>query len=106
MAKKPYSSRLLPQGEHVLVRKPPLSSLIKIAGSKHAQGISRAIVVAVGPGEYRDGLFITPSKDLKPGVTILTDAQYFSRFEDINEMEEEGLFFVPASLIVFIEQPK
>ena len=107
MAKKPYSSRLDPMGDVVLVRKPPLSRTLVIPGSKAAQGSSRAIVVAVGPGRQKpDGEYIPINPKIKPGVTTLAPADHYLIFSDIKQFEEDGLCFLPEESIVFIEAPE
>lgn len=112
---KPYSSRLRPCNEWVLVRKASKASEIEIpimegkkmiGTTKKKVETSRAIVIEVGPGEYDTNgqILRKPDPRLKPGVTIIADARHFLSFTDIPEWKEEDLWQIPASLICHIEE--
>lgn len=115
---KLYSSRLIPLLDTVLVRKvgsvpaklavPRLliaekSDKGNIEVTEGPQAKSRAIVVAVGPGEERNGVWVKPDERIKPGATILADARTYIQFSDVPEWKEEGLWFISAAHILFIE---
>lgn len=110
MSTKPYESRVSPIGEWVLVRRTGRKTSISVPigrgqfGSKMIDE-SRAVVVAIGPGEYlKDGTFVKPDEQIQVGKTIVAMPETFIAPPGIDEIRDEHLAFVPASMIMYVER--
>lgn len=120
---KPFSSRLAPLGELVLVRKPKTEKAkVKVPGlvlvekdqdsgknvvvDAKAAPRSMGVVVEVGPGCWEYGKLTPIDERIRVGATVLFPAEASFRFPDIEEMAEEGLWFVPASTILCVLAPE
>ena len=115
---KPYSSRIVPLGELVLVRKTVAQKttlavaergedgkmIVSSAGGTTAKSIG--IVVEVGPGSYEAGTFVKVDERIKAGSTVMFPAEASFYPKDIPEMAEEGLWLVPASAILAVILPE
>ncbi len=65
------------------------------------------IVVDVGPGAVNaQGAVVPPDKRIKAGAMVLFPGKAAFQHPDfLTEMQEEGLFFVPASNLIAIVKP-
>lgn len=116
MGNKLFSSRIVPLGEIVLVRVESHSGSIlrpemrdgKIVGAtKRVLKENKGIVVSVGPGVFRDGVLVPIDARVKPGATVIFAGKLAYQPEDIaDEMQEEGLYFVPESVIACVLLPE
>lgn len=66
----------------------------------------RGVVVAIGPGEWENGVFVKPDERIKIGSTVLFDPGAKLQFSSIPEFKEEHLWFLSAKAVLFIERPK
>lgn len=114
MSKRSFASRVQPRGEWLLVRKPeqaassPKVPKLAVAERKEGGGFdvveggpskrNQGIVVAVGPGEWKEGTFVKPTSEVGQ-LIVFADKGSF-QVPDFPEMKEEGLFFVPDSLVI------
>lgn len=116
MGNKLFSSRVLPLGEIVLVRVESHAGTVlrpvmdggKIVGTtKRVLKENKGIVVAVGPGVYRDGVLVPIDSRVRPGATVIFAGKLAYQPEDIQEeMQQEGLYFVPESVIACVLLPE
>lgn len=118
MSKHSFANRIVPRGEWVLVRKleqgPVKGPRVLVAEKNEGGAIEvsegptrkhQGIVVAVGPGDYQHGALV-PISDIAPGMTVVFADKTCFQVPDFPEMKEEGLFFVPASMIICLVRPQ
>jgi co-chaperonin GroES (HSP10) len=116
MGKHLFSSRIVPLGEMVLVRVEASAGTVlipemrdgKIVGeTKRRLKENKGIVVAVGPGSYKEGHLVPMDPRVKAGATIVFAGKLAYQPEDIQEeMQEEGLYFIPEAAICCILLPE
>jgi len=107
---KPFASRVVPFGEWVLVRRPQEEGgriLVACTDDDGKQVITKGaplkkcvgIVAAVGPGERDErGAIVPHHPNLTPGATVVFADK--AAFQPLPEMKEDGLYFVPCSMII------
>ena len=127
MAPKLFSSRIAPKDDWMLIRQPHVAApeaggvkrpslvvaerndkgALQVAEVKNGKGIARntGIIVKVGPGgrSTNTGALIPPDPDYTAGKTVVFPGKMAMRPPDFErEMEEEGLWLIPSSCVIFV----
>jgi len=117
---KPFSSRLTPFGEYVLVRKSPPPSKVagppgllvvesdpssgKVVTAASGQRHSLGTVVAVGDGVWHGDVKVP--LPFAVGSTVMFDPSNCFQFKDVPEMASEGLWWIGESFIIAKLEPE
>jgi co-chaperonin GroES (HSP10) len=109
---KPFKNRIVPFGEWILVRRPQEDGgriLVASTDESGSRVVTKGaplkkclgIVVAMGEGSRAEnGVLLPHPPNLRVGGTVVFADKVAFQLEDLPEMKEHGLYFVPCHMVI------